>query len=125
MSRLENKVPVFVEFEIGSRVEQNFLDAEIEGLPDTQIILADGKRVSLPTEQLVFEDSSNGMAQVGIGGMSFEGISPDGFVLYRVKDLVAPEYCSPHFSGKLVLDTDSVKRFVVNGHQVWPMTSSN
>ncbi len=120
MSRFENKVPVFVEFENGSRVEQNFLDAEVEGLPDTQVVLADGRRVSLPTEQVVFEDSSNGMAQIGIGGMSFEGVSSDGLVLYRVKDLVAPEFCSPQFSGKLVIDTESVKRFVVNGHQVWP-----
>jgi hypothetical protein len=118
---MENRVPVFVEFQSGSRIEQNYQEASEHSLPETTVVFSNGESFPLPTEQVVFENTQDGAAQVGFGGMSFEGISHGEIILCRVKDVLPDEWCSPHFDGNLKLNTGKIKRFLVDGKQVWPI----
>ena len=44
------------------------------GPPGTFVVFADGLRVSLPTDQIVWADDSGGRAEVRFGGMQFVGM---------------------------------------------------
>ncbi len=121
LAQTNDRFPVFVEFESGSRIEQNYLTAADDELPETAIVLHSGERLIVPTEQVIFEDSTRGSAKIGIGGMSFEGVSTqDEFVFCRVKDLLPEQWCSPQFDGLMKLPKRVVSRVVMNGAQVWP-----
>ena len=49
-------------------------------------MFADGLRVSLPTDQIVWADDSGGRAEVRFGGMQFVGIEGGNLVFLRVPD---------------------------------------
>ena len=55
------------------------------GPPGTFVVFASGARVPLPTDQIVFADDSGGVARVGFGGMSFEGMDEGRLLFHRVR----------------------------------------
>src|SRR5262249_59396229 len=61
------------------------------GSAGTFVIFPDGVKVSLPTDQIVFPDDSNGAARVGFGGMSFVGTDQGRLVFLRVRELQPEE----------------------------------
>jgi hypothetical protein len=73
-----SSTPVFciVEFVQGTRVEKERafmpgLPVVQNGPPGTFVTFADGRRVPLPTDQIVFAEDNGGAARVGFGGMRF------------------------------------------------------
>ena len=118
-------IPVVIEFMRGSRIfqvagEASPLPILHNGPPGTFVLFENGKRVSLPTDQLVFEDDSAGLARIGLGGMSFEGMEGENLVFWRVRDLWPEERLSPERGEKMLLAPDMVSRVIVQGTQVWP-----
>ena len=82
-----NAYPLLIEFVPGSRV---YREPEVvpklpivqNGPPGTSIVFADGTKVPLPTDQIVFAEDGGGVARVGFGGMSARRIwrRPAGFL---------------------------------------------
>ena len=81
-------VPLLIDFTTGTWVHR---DREVvpklpivqNGPPGTSVVFSDGRKVPLPTDQIVFDDETAGRARVGFGGMSFEGIEDGSLVFYR------------------------------------------
>ena len=90
------------------------------GPPGTFVIFPEGRKVSLPTDQIVFSDDTTGMVRVGFGGMSFEGIEEGQLVFYRVKDLRPEEELSPERGRRMTLEPQMVSSIRVSGRLVWP-----
>jgi hypothetical protein len=90
------------------------------GPPGTFVVFPDGVRVSLPTDQIVFADDSNGRARVGFGGMSFAGTEDDWLIFLRVRDLLPEDQLSPARSWKMRLEPRMVSSISVDGRSVWP-----
>jgi len=95
------------------------------GPPGTFVIFSGGRKVSLPTDQIVFADDTSGSAHVGFGGMSFEGIQESHLVFYRVRDLRPEEELSPQRGRKMTLEPHMVSSIYVDGRHVWPLSSSS
>ena len=116
--------PLLIEFSHGTSI---YREAETmselpilrNGPPGTFVIFPEGKRVSLPTDQIVFTEASEA-ARVGFGGMSFEGIEDGFLVFYRVRDLQAEELLSPERGRRMTLEPGMVRSISVNGQVVWP-----
>jgi hypothetical protein len=89
------------------------------GPAGTFVILPDGMRVSLPTDQIVFTDDSTGSARVGFGGMSFAGAENGRLTFLRVRELQPEEQLSPARSHVMILQADMVSSIVVEGRSVW------
>jgi hypothetical protein len=95
-----SEVPLLIDFTAETKLHR---DPEVvpklpivqNGPPGTSVIFSDGRKVPLPTDQIVFEDDTKGRARVGFGGMSFEGIEDGYLVFYRVRDLQHEEELSP------------------------------
>ena len=118
-------LPLLVEFVAGARIHRDSvvvprLPIVQNGPPGTSVIFADGSRVPLPTDQIVFGEDTGGAARVGFGGMSFEGIEGDHLVFYRVRDLQPEELLSPERGRRMTLDPRIVASIAVDGRVVWP-----
>jgi hypothetical protein len=72
-------VPLLIEFVVNTQIYREpqvvpKLPIVQNGPPGTFIVFADGRRVSIPTDQIVFADDTGATARVGFGGMCFDGI---------------------------------------------------
>ena len=96
-----NAYPLLIEFVSGTRITRepevmSKLPILHNGPPGTSIVFRDGAEVPLPTDQIVFAEDTGGAAQVGFGGMSFEGIDGGELVFLRVLDLQPDDVGSEH-----------------------------
>jgi hypothetical protein len=117
--------PLLIEFVAGTRLHRERevapkLPIVQNGPPGTFVICPGGKRVALPTDQIVSSDDASGCARVGFGGMSFEGIEDGVLVFFRTRDLQPPETLSPERGRKMTLRPDTVASVFVDGKPVWP-----
>ena len=90
------------------------------GPPGTSVVFGDGAQVPLPTDQIVFAEDGGGVAQVGFGGMSFEGTEGGQLVFLRVRDLQPEELLSPERGRRMTLEPHMVTSIAVDGRVVWP-----
>lgn len=120
-----SEFPLLIEFVPETRLER---DPEVvsklpivqNGPPGTRVVFADGSKVPLPTDQIVFADDGTGCARVGFGGMSFEGLEDGFLVCYRVRELQPEELLSPGRGRRMTLKTDMVAAIYVDSRKVWP-----
>ena len=90
------------------------------GPPGTFVVFPDGMRVSLPTDQIVFADDTDGAARVGFGGMSFTGSEDGQLIFVRVRELQPEEQLSPARSHVMRLEARMVSSILEDGRPVWP-----
>jgi len=90
------------------------------GPPGTFVLFADGLRVSLPTDQIVFASDAGGRARVGFGGMQFVGPRDGQLTFARVRELHPDDRLSPARSHTMRLDPQWVSAILVDGARVWP-----
>lgn len=90
------------------------------GPPGTFVVFSDGRKVPLPTDQIVFDDDTTGRARVGFGGMSFEGLEDGYLVFYRVRDLRPEEELSPQRGRRMTLEPQMVSAIYLDGRKAWP-----
>jgi hypothetical protein len=90
------------------------------GPPGTFVLFPGGLRVSLPTDQIVWADDTDGYARVGFGGMRL--VKSDGrhLVFERVRELYPEDQLSPDRSHTMRLDPAWVAVISVLGQPVWP-----
>jgi hypothetical protein len=110
-SRLHREPP-FVRGLPGLPVVQN-------GPPGTWVIFADGRRVPLPTDQIVRGDDDSGAARVGFGGMRFDGIEHGLLTFRRVRDLAAEHELSPERGRRMTLEPAMVAAVFMEGRLAW------
>jgi hypothetical protein len=91
------------------------------GPPGTFVLFPRGLRVSLPTDQIVFADDTNGRARVGFGGMRFAGVEEGRLIFVRERELWPEDQLSPARSHRMVLDPDWVTSVTVDGERAWPV----
>ena len=123
-----NDFPLLVEFVSGTNLYREpetipKLPILQNGPPGTFVLFFDGKKVPLPTDQIVFADDTGGCARVGFGVMSFEGMEERHLVFYRVRDLRPEEELSPQRGRKMTLEPHMVSSIYVDGRHVWPLGS--
>lgn len=82
-----------------------------------------GLKVSLPTDQIVLVDDSDGQVRVGLGGMQFLGLDGDVLVFTRVAEVLPEAELSPDRSHTMRLDRRWVAAVSANGRNVWPVAS--
>jgi hypothetical protein len=117
-------IPLLIDFAAPTSLlrEQNRLSTLPivgNGPPGTFVLFADGLRVSLPTDQIVFADDTGGHARVGFGGMRFVGLEEGRLVFLRIRELFPEDQLSPARSHKMLLDTQWVASVSVHGLPVW------
>ena len=95
------------------------------GSPGTFVLFANGLRVSLPTDQIVFGDDSSGRARVGFGGMRFIGLEEGRLMFVRVRELHPEEQLSPARSHTMILAPHWVASILVAGRPVWTSHSDS
>jgi hypothetical protein len=122
---MTNAYPLLIEFVPGTRLyrQPDFvskLPILRNGPPGTAVIFADGTKVNLPTDQIVFSDVTDGIARVGFGGMSAAGIEDGLLVFYRFHDLQPAELLSPERGVRMTLEPRMVTAITVDGRLVWP-----
>jgi len=120
-----SEFPLLIEFVAQTRLERDpdrvpKLPIVQNGPPGTRVLFADGSKVPLPTDQIVFADDTTGCARVAFGGMSFEGLEDGFLVCYRVRDLQPEELLSPGRGTKMTLKPDMVGAVYVDGRKLWP-----
>jgi hypothetical protein len=116
-----------VEFVQGSRIhrEAAFVPAALalpvvqNGPPGTFVTFADGSRVPLPTDQIVSTEERAGAAQVGFGGMRFDGLEGGHLTFRRVRDLLAEHELSPERGRRMTLKPEMVAAVFMEGRLVW------
>jgi len=121
-------VPLLIEFVAGSRFEREpehaprptALSIVGNGPPGSFVRFADGRRVPLPTDQIVSGDHAGGAARVGFGGMQFVGVEDGLLVFHRVRGLLPESQLSPERGRRMTLVPDMVAAIVVDGRFVWP-----
>ena len=89
------------------------------GPAGTFVVFPSGVRVSLPTDQIVSADESDGAARVGFGGMRFTGPSEGRLHFVRERYLLPEEQLSPARSHVMTLEASMVSSILVDGHPVW------
>ncbi|HEY5546963.1 MAG TPA: hypothetical protein VIK50_13000 [Gemmatimonadaceae bacterium] len=117
-------IPLLIEFAGGTRL---FRERDLvgglpilqNGPPGTFVTFADGFRVSLPTDQIVFSDDSGAGARVGFGGMSFAGVEAERLIFHRVREMHPEDQLSPARSRTMVLSMRWVASISIEGHEVW------
>ena len=128
------RTPVFciVEFVPGTRVEKERVFAHglpvvRNGPPGTFVTFADGRRVPLPTDQIVLAEDNDGAARVGFGGMRFDGIEEGLLTFLRVRDLAAEPELSPERARRMTLEPKMIAAVFMEGRLAWgrPMTRSH
>lgn len=91
------------------------------GHPGTFVHFANGLRVSLPTDQIVFAESTGNAVRVGFGGMRFGGRNEDGrLIFHRVRELLPEDQLSPARSHTMLLEPDWIAEVLVGGEPVFP-----
>ena len=115
-------IPVLVEFVPGTslyreRVSQ--FPILRKGPAGTFVVLPEGLRVSLPTDQLVYADDTGGCARVGFGGMDFRGCDDGRLAFVRVRELHPEERLSPDRSHRMLLEQSWVSSVLAHGYLVW------
>jgi hypothetical protein len=120
-----SEFPLLIEFVAETRLERDpdrvpKLAIVQNGPPGTRVVFADGSKVPLPTDQIVFADDATGCARVAFGGMSFEGLEDDFLVCYRVRELQPEALLSPERGRRMTLKPDMVAAIYVDGRRVWP-----
>ena len=120
-----NAYPLLIEFVSGTRITRepevvSKLPILHNGPPGTSVVFRDGAEVPLPTDQIVFAEDTGGAAQVGFGGMSFEGLDGGELVFLRVRDLQPEALLSPERGRRMTLDPRLVASIAVDGRVVWP-----
>jgi len=116
-----------VEFVQGSRIhrEAPFVPAALalpvvqNGPPGTFVTFADGSRVPLPTDQIVSTEERAGAAQVGFGGMRFDGLEAGHLTFRRVRDLLAEHELSPERGRRMTLKPEMVAAMAPNVRIPW------
>ena len=93
------------------------------GPPGTFVLFPAGLRVSLPTDQIIVADDSDGYARVGFGGMQFIGLTDGRLAFLRVREMFPEEQLSPARSHTMLLDPRWVATILVDGRPVWPPAS--
>jgi hypothetical protein len=89
------------------------------GPPGTFVLFPNGLRVSLPTDQIVFAEDSDGHARVGFGGMRFVGFEDGRLLFVRTRELFPEDQLSPARSHTMLLDPQWVAIISVDGRPVW------
>jgi hypothetical protein len=117
--------PLLIEFQPGTVLYRepdrvSALPMVGNGPPGTFVVFPGRIRVSLPTDQVIFADDRDGRAEVGFGGMRFDGIEGGRLVFHRVRELHAEEKLSPARSHTMFLEPDLVSAVRVDGELVWP-----
>ena len=120
--------PLLIEFVPGTRISRDPAFVEFvstlplvrNGPPGTSVVFQDGAKVALPTDQIVFAEDDGGAAQVGFGGMSFDGMEGGQLVFLRVRDLQPEEFLSPQRGRRMTLTPGMVASIAVDGRVVWP-----
>jgi hypothetical protein len=120
--------PTLVEFVPGSRLERepelapraSALPIVGNGPPGTFVHFADGRRIPLPTDQIVFSEEGAGGAAVGFGGMRFFGLEGGLLVFHRLRDLRPARELSPERRSRMTLRPDMVAAIFTDGRLVWP-----
>jgi hypothetical protein len=107
-------VPLLIEFVGNTRIfrEPNFttgLPIVNNGPPGTFVVFDNGRRVSIPTDQIVFSDDAGAGARIGLDGMSFIGVEGEYLVFIRDHDR------------RMTLEPDMVTAIYVDGGEVWPL----
>ncbi len=118
--------PVIVEFIAGTRLyfdppHQSGLPIVGNGPPGTFVLFLDGRRVPLPTDQIVLAEDKTGAARVGFGGMRFDGIEDGQLVFRRVRDLWPADRLSPERGRRMTLEPEMVSAVLFDGHLAWPI----
>lgn len=117
---------VLIEFVAGSHVVR---EPEVEaklpivrnGPPATFVIFPSRRRkISLPTDQIVRAEDSDGAARIELGGMRYAGIEDNKFVFHRERDLAPIETLSPERGMKMTLELGMVASIIADGRRVWP-----
>ena len=80
---------------------------------------ADGRRVPLPTDQIVLAEDNGGAARVGFGGMRFDGIEEGMLTFLRVRDLVAGHELSPERGRRMTLEPRMIAAVFMEGRLAW------
>jgi hypothetical protein len=123
---MDDQFPVVVEFVAPTTLHRETQLAQGlpivgNGPPGTFVHFEDGLRVSLPTDQIVFAESTGGAVRVGFGGMRFAGRHHDGRLLFhRVRELLPDEQLSPARSHTMLLEPEWVACVIVGGERVFP-----
>ena len=118
-----NHVPLLIEFAAPSsllreRDRPSALPIVGNGPPGTFVRFADGWRVSLPTDQIVFAEDEGGFARVGFGGMEYAGVEDGQLAFIRVREVRAEHELSPARSRKMLLDRRRVAAVYVDGRRL-------
>ena len=121
-------IPLLIEFAEPTSIlrEQNRMSPLPiigNGPPGTFVLFPNGLRVSLPTDQIVFADDSDGYARVGFGGMRFVGFQDGRLVFVRIRELFPEDQLSPARSHTMRLHPQWVTTISVAGSRVWPADS--
>ena len=95
------------------------------GPPGTFVLFPNGFRVSLPTDQIVLADDTDGHARVEFGGMEFVGWEEGELVFQRVRELFPEDQLSPDRSHTMRLDSQRVVTVSVAGRPVWQNMTSD
>src|SRR5438552_1405432 len=122
-------VPLLVEFILGSTLERDperaphptALPIVGNGPPGTFVHFADGRRIPLPTDQIVLAEHDTGSARVGFGGMRFGGLEGEFLVFHRVSDVLPESELSPERGRRMTLAPDMVTAIFVEGRLAWPV----
>ncbi len=125
---MTNLAPLLIDFTTPSSIvrERNLVSALPivgNGPPGTFVLFPQGLRVSLPTDQIVFADDTDGHARIGFGGMQFVGAEARELVFVRVRELFPENQLSPARSHTMRLDPLWVAAILVDGRPVWPITT--
>ncbi len=90
------------------------------GPPGTFILLPNRLRVSLPTDQIVLAEETDGHVRVGFGGMRFVTEEAGKLVFVRFRELFPEARLSPARSQTMFLEPQWVASVSANGVAVWP-----
>jgi hypothetical protein len=113
-----------VEFVRGSRIHREpaftpGLPVVQNGPPGTFVTFADGRRVPLPTDQIVLAEDASGAAHVGFGGMRFDGMEQGQLTFRRVRELAPEAQLSPERGRRMTLEPAMVTAVFMEGRLAW------
>ena len=122
---MANAIPLVIDFARPSSLlreqdRRSALKIVGNGPPGTFVLLPNRLKVSLPTDQIVLAEETDGHVRVGFGGMRFVGEETGKLVFVRVRELVPEEQLSPARSHTMFLEPQWVARVSVDGAAVWP-----
>jgi hypothetical protein len=126
-SRAGPEIPLLIDFVEGSRLEREpdvapraSMPVVGNGPPGTFVHFATGRRIPLPTDQIILAEEIDGAARVGMGGMRFDGVVNGQLVFTRVRDLLPEHELSPERRDRMTLEPEMVATIVADGQLIWP-----